>query len=491
VCAQQAEAVGRIECGDSVIFCCRRGEREIQLTEAFTEPTFQGFERTRLDPLTFVPFVTYHPKFSHMPVAFPSSPVTGTLGETLSLAGLSQLRVAEEEKLAHVSYFLNGKRPDPFPGESILSINSNLEFPLECLPELSDAIEAQLETREHDFICVNIASGDLLGHSDDLLTKEECARAVDGVLGRLLPSAQAAGYTTMITADHGLLEDHGSPEEAPNTSHTTHPVPFICIPSLPTESVRMGKEGTLADVAPSVLAVLGIEAPQEMVGASLFRPGEFRAERILLLILDGWGLPEGGHINPIANADTPTWDRLQNFPVAKLQASGKHVGLLPGSKGNSESGHMTIGAGRPITQDDVLIEQAIQDGSFLSNPAFEKAFDDAECRHGAVHLIAMLSKTSSHGSVEYAVELCKYAKRRAFDRVFLHVITDGRSSKSHLLPQHLSCVAEKLDRIGQGEIVTLVGRGLALDRGRSYAEKTLPTYSALVSGIGVEANLGD
>ena len=482
-------AVGRIRSGDSVIFCCRRGEREIQLTEAFTVEDFSAFEREWLDPLTFVPFVTYHPKFRHLPIAFPTAPITGTLGAVISDAGLTQLRAAEGEKLAHVTYFLNGKRPEPFPRESRQSVKSNLDQPLESLPELSRAVCAALHSQEHNFVCVNIASGDLVGHSEDLTIKEACAQAVDTTLGQLLASAKQAGYTVMITADHGLLEDHGLPGELPNTSHTTHPVPFICVPAESEESVSLRSSGTLADVAPTVLAALGLAPSQEMVGSSLFAEGATRTQHVLLVILDGWGLPESGHINPIANAETPTWDRLQRLDVSALDASGQQVGLLHGRKGNSESGHMAIGAGRPLTQDDVRIQQAIQDGSFKRNSAFRQAFEDARDRGGAIHLIAMLSKSSSHGSADYAIELCRLARDYHVSPVYLHAISDGRSSRSHKLPTDLAHMAEALDDIGCGEIVTLVGRGLALDRGGSYRKKTQPTYAALVNGSGAAANL--
>ena len=482
--------IGRIRAGDSVIFCCRRGEREIQLTDAFTDPSFSAFSRELLSPLTFVPLVLYHPKFEHLPVAFPTSPVRETLGEVVSQAGLRQLRLAEEEKLAHVTYFLNGKRHEPFAREQVCSVRSFLDDPLRALPSLGALLRAEAGKKLHELIAVNIASGDLMGHSDELHLKEQCAEAVDRILGEMLATAAEHDFVSVVTADHGLLEEHGMLGEAPNTSHTTHPVPFICIPP-DRKPCLLVHTGTLADVAPTVLSILGLQIPESMSGRSLVKDNSLRAERVLLAILDGWGLPEPGHINPIETASTPTWDRISKLPVASLSASGRAVGLLAGRKGNSESGHMTIGAGRAVQQDDVIIDEAIRNGTFAEAEAFETAFSDAAQRGGAVHLLALLSQTSSHGSIDYAMELARFARKANFGPVYVHIITDGRSTKSERLPVELPEVSQELDDIGTGEIVTLVGRGLALDRGRNYQEKTRPTYEALVGGRGVAANLDD
>ncbi len=490
VARRGGEPIGRIRAGDSVVFCCRRGEREIQLTEAFTDPTFFGFSRELLSPLTFIPLVLYHPKFLHLPVAFPTSPVRETLGEVVSQAGLRQLRLAEEEKLAHVTYFLNGKRHEPFTGEHACSVSSFLDDPLRALPSLSTLSRAEVGKTAHELIVINIASGDLVGHSDQLSLKEQCAEAVDRILGEMLATAAEHNFASFVTADHGLLEEHGLLGGAPNTSHTTHPVPFICIHP-DRKSCLLVDTGTLADVGPTVLSILGLQVPESMSGHSLLKDDSLRAERVLLVILDGWGLPEPGHVNPIETAATPTWDRIGRLPVAQLSASGTAVGLLPGRKGNSESGHMTIGAGRAVQQDDVLIDEAIRNGTFAEVEAFEIAFSDAKRRSGAVHLLALLSQTSSHGSIEYAMELARFARKANFGPVYVHIITDGRSTKSERLPVELLEVSQELDDIGAGEIVTLVGRGLALDRGRSYQEKTRPTYEALVAGRGVAANLDD
>jgi len=479
--------VGRVRAGDSVIFCCRRGEREIQLTEAFTDPEFDLFPRERIDPLTFVPLVLYHPKFAGLPIAFPSSPVVDTLGEVVSRAGLSQLRIAEEEKFSHVTYFLDGKKGGDLPGVKTRSVPSSLDDPLASLPELTSAFSDELRRSTYDLIVMNIATGDLLGHSDRLDVKEKCAGSVDRALSDVLDAASRHGYTSFITADHGLLEEHGLPGGEVNTSHTLHPVPFIVVtPS--GEAVPLVPSGSLADVAPTVLSALGLPTPEAMAGRNLVLDRSFRVGRALLVVLDGWGLPEEGHIDPIARGKTPTWDWLVGLPMARLEASGAAVGLLPGTKGNSESGHLAIGAGRAVPQDELQIQAAIDNGTYARTEAFQKAFADASRSGGAVHLLALLSRSSSHGSIEYALELVRHASAVGSSPVFLHVITDGRSSRSDHVPDELLRLGDLLGGIGAGEVVTLIGRGFALDRGRDYEGKTRVAYRALVDGTGVRAD---
>jgi len=488
VAVEQGNPIGRIQSGDSVIFCCRRGEREIQLTEAFTEPDFNGFFREQLTPLTFIPLIQYHPKFSHLPTAFVSDPTQQTLGEVISRANLAQLRMAEEEKFAHITYFLNGKHAAAFPNEFRASVASDLENPLLSLRSLVDLIPVKLREYDPSFTAINLATGDLLGHSDNLDIKKGCANAVDEALGSILQISQAHDMWTVITADHGLLEDHGLIGGPINTSHTTHLVPFIVVsPDGLTPQVR--ESGTLADVAPTILSLLGINAPLQMTGRSLLKARPSQAGQVLLLVLDGWGFGEDSRVNPINLASTPNWDRLQQLAMAKLRASGSAVGLIPGTKGNSESGHMTIGAGRPVRQDDARIKAAMVDGSFDQAPAFRTAMDNVLACGGALHLVGLLSRTSSHGSVDYVLELARLALQRGLDSVYLHLITDGRSSHSERLPLELERVGRALSEIGIGSVVTLVGRGYALDRGGDYEKNTRPAYEALVEGIGCPADV--
>ena len=480
--------IGRIKPDDAVIFCCRRGEREVQLTRAFVDAPFAGFPRERIDPLTFVPLTLYHPDFRSLPVAFHPQRIDHTLAEVVSKSALRQLHLAEQEKCAHVTYFFNGGRTDPFPGEIDLSVPSFLDDPLKAPPLLTSELRRALSKERYPFVVINIASGDLIGHYPDLEAKIDCAEAVDRALGEVLSIAKKNGYWTAITADHGLLEEHGLAGGPVNTSHTTHPVPFLLIPPS-GKPPALANKGRLADVAPTILSLLHIAAPQEMTGKSLIGGEIPGAERVMLVILDGWGLGVEGHINPIEGARTPVWDELIRQPMARLSASGEDVGLLPGQKGNSESGHMNMGAGRVIVQDDVRIARAIESGTFGHNAAFRHAIDDVKRRDSSLHLLGILSWSSSHGSVEYPLQLLRLARDEGLRRVYLHLITDGRSTQPGRSSRLLREVGEEIARIGVGMIVTLVGRGYALDRGGDYAGKTKVVYEALVEGKGKQVEL--
>jgi 2,3-bisphosphoglycerate-independent phosphoglycerate mutase len=490
VSSKRGILVGRIQPGDAVIFCCRRGEREIQLTDALTDPDFSGFQRKRVTPLTFVPLTQYHPRFAHFPTAFSSDPIKQTLGEVVSHSGHVQLRMAEAEKFAHVTYFINGKYADAFHNEFRAPVASDSADPLNSLQDLVDLIPKKFDEYNPSLTIINLATGDLLGHSDSLAIKKNCASAVDKALGTILQLARKRKMWTVITADHGLLEDHGPTDGPINTSHTTNLVPFIAIN--PHGSVSQVREsGTLADVAPTILSLLGIPKPPLMTGESLLEDPPSAESPVLLLVLDGWGLGVDARINPIRLADTPNWDRLRHSPMAKLAASGIAVGLVAGTKGNSESGHMAIGAGRVVQQDDSLIEHAIATGAFAEAPAFITALEDVQSRGSALHLIGLLSRSSSHGSIDYVLELVRLASQKGIEPVYLHLITDGRSSRSERLPIDLEQIGRDLSEIGTGTVVTLVGRGFALDRGGEYEKNTRRAYEALVDGKGILAEVED
>ncbi|MDD4903087.1 MAG: phosphoglycerate mutase (2,3-diphosphoglycerate-independent) [Candidatus Bipolaricaulis sp.] len=479
VVRRDGRPVGRIGAGDSVLFCCRRGEREIQLTRAFVDEPFDGFRRKHLDPLTFVPLTLYHPDFRDLPVAFPPVPAGATIGETVSRAGLRQLRLAEREKYAHVTFFFNGGRTEPFPGETDRCVPSNLDDPPSALPAICDVLEAELRRMLYDFAVVNLATGDILGHSTELVAKTRCAAEVDRALGRLLESARRRGYWMAVTADHGVLEDHGPVGGPPNVAHTRNPVPFLVIdPEGHARPLRPGD--ALCDVAPTLLDLLGLPQPEGMTGRSLLERAPEEPGRVLLVIVDGWGLGAGDRVHPIELAETPTWDRLTRGPFVTLLASGEAVGLLPESSGNSEAGHMNLGAGTPVAQDELRIEQAIASGRFASNPAIVRAIDDARRRGGALHLVGLLSERSSHGRIRYVEEA---ARQTHGVSTFVHWIADGRSAPPQAGASLVRQTGLRLVRFDV-EAVTVVGRGLALDRGGDYEAKTRAAYRALVDGVG-------
>lgn len=482
--------IGLIQDGDSVIFCCRRGEREIELTEAFTDPEFAHFEHPELKDLNFVILTLYHEKFKDLPVAFAPTKIKGTLGETISRAGLRQLRCAESEKFAHVTFFLNGGNNQPFPGETDVRILSPKGIPFDQVPELSlpqvvDEVIHGIQS-DYDLIVTNFANGDVIGHTSNAGAKIKCAEHIDFHLGRVIQEASAADYVIAVTADHGNLEELLTADGKPHVAHTTNPVPFLLIdPRLKTQI--KSADGTLQDIAPTILQILGIPQPAAMTGICLVKGhpwGEHR--RVLLIILDGWGNGKPDDRNPIHLAHTPVWDELvRTSAPSQLGASGSSVGLQPGKAGNSEAGHMNIGAGRVVPQDDVRLDQAMKDGSFFTNEIFLQTIEDVIQRKSNLHLIGLLTEKSSHGSIDYPLALLKMAKDKGLQDVYLHLIFDGRSTEPDSAPMLLEKLDALMADIGIGQIVTGVGRGIALDRDGNYA-KIKRTYEALVMGIGRE-----
>jgi len=481
-------AIGRIVDGDAVVFCCRRGEREIQLTEAFTEPDFDRFPRPLLRNLTFVPLTLYHEKFKHLPVAFAPAQVPETLGEIAGRAGLSQLRVAESEKYAHVTFFLNGGHSKPFPGEDDMSIPSPTGVPYESVPQLSLAEVAGAVTagilRGYDLIVTNFANGDVIGHTSSREAKLACAEAVSEHLGQVVDAALAADVAVLITADHGNLEVMTNVDGTPHVAHTANPVPFIAIDPRSSGEVR-ARDGRLADIAPTVLHALGIPRPTAWDSASLTPAHDWAGpRRVLLVILDGWGIGCEDDGNPIYLAPTPAWDALvRRYGMAHLRAAGEAVGLGAGKAGNSEAGHMNIGAGHVVLQDDVRLDRAMAGGSFANNEVLQRTILDVKRRGANLHLIGLLTEKSSHGSIDYPLALLRMAAAHGLDRVFVHIIFDGRSTEPGSAPALLEKLERQIAAIGVGRIVTGVGRGIALDRNGNYA-KTRRAYEALVNGIG-------
>ena len=205
---------------------------------------------------------------------------------------------------------------------------------------------------------------------------------------------------------------------------------------------------------------------------------------MMLVILDGWGIGRQDDSNPIFLAPTPFWDSLtRGQPLGSLQAAGEAVGLKAGKAGNSEAGHMNLGAGRVVPQDDVRLDQAMKDGSFSKNEILCNAIQDA-CKRGVgLHLIGLLTEKSSHGSIDYPLALLEMAKEAGLEKVYLHVIFDGRSTEPGSAPALLEKLETQINRIGVGKVVSGVGRGIALDRDGNYA-RIQRAYEAFVNGAG-------
>lgn len=257
--------------GDAVIFMNFRPDRARQITSALVEPEFAGFPRQRRPRL--VDFVTTTEYAADLPVhiAFPPESITRSLGEYLADLGKTQLRIAETEKYAHVTFFFSGGREEPYPGEERVLVPSPKVATYDQQPEMSafevtDHVVAALASRRFDLIVCNFANGDMVGHTGNFAAAVKAVEAVDVCLGRILEALQQSGGQCLITADHGNLECMVAEDGGPSTAHTSLPVPLIYAGP---RQLTLCPGGTLADVAPTVLALMDLPQPAEMTGHCL------------------------------------------------------------------------------------------------------------------------------------------------------------------------------------------------------------------------------
>jgi 2,3-bisphosphoglycerate-independent phosphoglycerate mutase len=252
------------------------------------------------------------------------------------------------------------------------------------------------------------------------------------------------------------------------------------------------KKGALTDVAPTVLHVLGIPKPATMTGRSMIEVdppplvgGERGGgKRVLLLILDGWGYNEDTYGNLIKAAKTPVMDRLASENgLALLSASGTAVGMPEGTVGNSEAGHLHIGAGRTIYSDRLRIDRAIADGSYFENEAFLWAMREAKNREKNLHMLGIVSFYSSHGSLDHLLALMDMAKREGVERVFIHTMLGRRGERPESGARYIAKVEEECERLGLGEVVDCIGRYWSLDREENW-DRVEKAYRLLVHGDG-------
>ncbi len=260
----------RVEDGDALVFFNFRSDRGRQLTQAFTEADFDGFDRGPLLDLHYLTMTPYSAAFQ-VPVAFEKRDLADTLGEVISREGLTQLRAAETEKYPHVTFFFNGGREVQFEGESRIMVPSpkvatyDLQ-PEMSAPELAQRVAAAIRTDAPDLIVLNFANPDMVGHTGVFEAAVRAIEAVDEAARVVVEAARERGYTVEVIADHGNADKMRNPDGSPNTAHTTALVPHLILRDGFDGPVRPGK---LGDVAPTILALMGIDQPDAMTGESL------------------------------------------------------------------------------------------------------------------------------------------------------------------------------------------------------------------------------
>ena len=262
---------GRIKEGDVVIFFNYRNDRAKEITQVLTQQDMPEQEMHTIPGLHYCCMTPYDASFQGVHILFPKENVTNTLGEYISQKGLRQLHTAETEKYAHVTFFFNGGREQPYEGEERILVASPKVPTYDLKPEMSayevkDKLVAALKEEVYDWVVVNFANGDMVGHTGVYSAIEKAVTAVDECVKEVVEAAKAAGYETIIIADHGNADNAINPDGSANTAHSLNPVPFIYV----TENRQAHvKDGILADVAPSILHIMGLEQPAEMTGHCL------------------------------------------------------------------------------------------------------------------------------------------------------------------------------------------------------------------------------
>ena len=266
------EPVAKIEENDSVIFFNFRPDRAREITRAIVDPEFNGFETKKMN-LYYVCFTSYDETMPNVHVAFKKEPLKNTFGEVVSEAGLTQLRIAETEKYAHVTFFFNGGEEKQYPGEDRILVPSPKVETYDMKPEMSayevtDKVCEALENDKYDVVILNFANTDMVGHTGSLQAAIKAVEAVDECVGRIVKIIEEKQGNLLITADHGNAEqmiDYKTGE--PHTAHTTNPVPIILVTA--NKNYKLKENGKLADLAPTMLDLMGIKQPEEMTGESL------------------------------------------------------------------------------------------------------------------------------------------------------------------------------------------------------------------------------
>lgn len=264
----------RVEPGDVVMCFNFRTDRPRQITRVLTQENFPDQNMYQIPDLRYLCLTQYDEKFINVEVLFSPDDLTNTIGQVVSAAGMTQLRIAETEKYAHVTFFFSGGQEDTFPGERRILIDSPRDVETyDQKPEMSayavtDAIVQDIHEKQPDFVCLNFANTDMVGHTGVWEAAIKAAEVIDHCLGRVLASAAEYGYHALVIADHGNMEVMTNEDGSPNTAHTTNPVPVIYV-GADEDAVALRTGGRLGDVAPTLLQLMGVAQPGLMTGRSL------------------------------------------------------------------------------------------------------------------------------------------------------------------------------------------------------------------------------
>ena len=488
-----AEPRGRVKQHDSVIFFNFRSDRAREITVSLTDPSFNFFPVQHDLSLFFVCMTQYSKKFT-LPVAFAPEKIINGITETITKTGKRVFKTAETEKYAHVTFFFNGGIETPFPGEDRILVPSPKVATYDLQPEMSapqvtpHVLEAM--SQGYDLVVVNYANGDMVGHTGIYDAAVKAVETVDAQVGAIVARAAELGMPVIITADHGNAEKMVDENGIPHTQHTTSfKVPFIIYDPLINESktIALRNDGALQNIAPTICDIMGIQKPAEMTGSSLIlsRYPIKQTRKVVLVIMDGWGINPDMHdpSNAIRGAHTPVFNRLlSTCPSTQLIPFGLAVGLPEGTMGNSEIGHLNIGAGRVIKTDYVRINDAIKDSSFFSIPSFLDTIAYCKQHTSALHIMGLCSDAGVHSHIDHGLALVQLAAQQKLPQIYVHAILDGRDTPPTSGASFLAQILERMKEYPQASLATVMGRYYAMDRDNRW-DRVQKAYDALVRGV--------
>jgi len=269
LCDEEGNPNGTIQTGDVVVFFNFRTDRGRELTEVLSQRDYPEFDMQKLE-LYYVTMTNYDDTYQDIHVVYDKENIKDTLGEVLAEAGKKQIRIAETEKYPHVTFFFNGGREVPFEGESRILCPSPKVATYDLKPEMSafevrDAIVPELQKGEADFVCLNFANPDMVGHTGVMEAAIKAVETVDSCAEAVITAGLENGYSTLVIADHGNCDTMVNPDGSPNTAHTTNPVPLIVV----DPEIKSVTAGVLGDMAPTILKMMGVRQPEAMTRESL------------------------------------------------------------------------------------------------------------------------------------------------------------------------------------------------------------------------------
>lgn len=254
-----------------VVFCYNyRSDRGREITQVLAEHDMPEQGMKKIKDVYYLTMTPYDDSFKNVHVVYGKDNLKNTIGEVIAASNLSQLHIAETEKYAHVTFFFNGGREEPFKGENRVLVSSPKVATYDLKPEMSayevkDAVIKEIKEHAPDFICLNFANGDMVGHTGVYEAIYKAVKVVDECVSQVVESAKSNGYTVLVTADHGNADYAVNADGSPNTAHSLNPVPFVVV----SDTIKHVENGVLADVAPTILHIMGISQPKEMTGHSL------------------------------------------------------------------------------------------------------------------------------------------------------------------------------------------------------------------------------